>query len=180
MKNNVNSKTTGKEPQLTNSEITGKPTYLIADMDFIFRLFSRFPDGLPNNGFPRLLLPDLMAGKITGTLENRLNNWFESGLLERIVSAEEMLHEAFQTPCKPGLHRLEYLALLEARHWKLPAIACSPVISRMAGLLPVAITEGNHFLAQYAGHSQQHIKGQRTTTYFFTGCRRPTPELIKK
>lgn len=148
----VNNSTTTMNPKKVNGKSHPVPhnsavkPLVIADLQFLFRLFRQFPDPFPEESCPALQLPDVLAHALSPEKQAKLQVWQQSGAISICPTNDALFEEAARNCSQPGMQTTDYVALLTARRHKQIIITSTKIITGEASRLKVQTTDGNLLL----------------------------------
>lgn len=137
-------KVNGKSHPAPRKSVT-KPL-LIADLQFLFRLFRQFPDPFPEGRCPAMQLPDVLAHALPPDRLAKLQQWQQSGAMSIIETSDALVEEAMCTGNNPGMQTTDYVAILSARQNHQIIITSTKIITGEASRLKVQTTDGKLLL----------------------------------
>ena len=153
-------KVNGKSHPAPRKSVT-KPL-VIADLQFLFRLFRQFPDPFPEGRCPAMQLPDVLAHALPPDRLAKLQHWQQSGAVSIIETSDTLVEEAMRTGNNPGMQTTDYVAILTARQNHQIIITSTKIITGEASRLKVQATDGSELLQRLSdGTAMEMMKQKR-------------------
>jgi hypothetical protein len=164
---NVNIRTTGMNKKSTKEKrshslygVKTKPL-VIADVQFLFRLFRQYPDPFPAEIYPEMLLPYVLTHGLPSGLLIVLQKWLQNGTISFIGTDHSLFEEAAQINRSPGMLTTDYIALLLALQNKLSIISSTKIITGEASRLKVQVTDGILLLQSFENGATMKLVKQK-------------------